>query len=223
MAKKVVPVAGIPMPADAPKAQLAAVDVTPEERERGDLSQRKLNLAVAALRQDGVVAIRNAIALTHVDALATKMLADLDAFDRGPRGPLRNHWQGLRPPPLHPHLYRDIVFNDQTIAVLRALLGKDIVLTAYGANTAFALGDPSLQRAHIDHGEPQPEGAPCQAVAIQVLLVDTDEENGTLMADPIFTQCIFGCLTPSIFIGVLWPQVQRNFGLDRILRHTRGS
>jgi ectoine hydroxylase-related dioxygenase (phytanoyl-CoA dioxygenase family) len=107
------------------------------------------------------------------------MLADLDEFDAGPRGPLRNHWQGLRPPPVHPHLHRDIVFNEQVIAVLRAFLGDEIVLTAYGANTAYAAGDGNLlQRAHIDHSGPQPAGSPCQAVAVQVVLVDTDEDNG---------------------------------------------
>ena len=35
-----------------------------------------------------------------------------------------------RPPPAHPHLYRDIVFNEQLIAVLRELMGPGIVLTS---------------------------------------------------------------------------------------------
>ncbi len=172
--------AGVPMPADAPRAELTAITVTPAERATATLSPRSLATATAALQNDGVVAIHGAVALTHVEALATKMLADLDSFDAGPRGPFTgNHWQGVRPPPAHPYLYQDIVFNEQAIVILRAFLGEDIVLTAYGANTALAVADEKLQRAHIDHGEPQPEGAPCRAVAIQVVLVDTTEDNGT--------------------------------------------
>ena len=170
---------GAPMPAGSPRAALAAIDVSPAERASGTLSAPNLAAALAALEHDGVVAIRGSVDLRHVDALAAKMLADLDVFDAGERGPLVNHWQGLRPPPAHPHLHRDLVFNEQVIAVLRAFLGDRIVLTAYGSNTAYAAGEPDvLQRAHIDHGAPQPEGAPCEAVAIQAVLVDTDEDNG---------------------------------------------
>ena len=172
--------AGVPMPANSPQAELSSISVTPAERGEGTLSPSSLATAVSALQNDGVLAIHGAVALAHVDALAAKMLADLDAFEEGPRGPLSNHWQGVRPPPVHPYLYHDIVFNEQAITILRAFLGEDIVLTAYGANTAFALGEPKLQRAHIDHGEPQPEGAPCQAVAIQVVLADPTEDNGTI-------------------------------------------
>ena len=124
------------MPAAAVRADLETIDVTPDERRTSTLSSPNLSLALAALERDGVVAIAGAVDLAHVDLLAGKMLADLDEFDAGERGPLVSHWQGLRPPPAHPHLHRDVVFNDQVVAVLRAFLGEDIVLTAYGANTA---------------------------------------------------------------------------------------
>jgi len=156
---------------------LVSLDITAEERVGGTLAAAKVKTAVEALERDGVVALHNAIELEHVDALAAKMLADADAFDAGEHGPIQNSWQGLLPPPRHPFLFRDIAFNEQCIAVLRALMGDDIVLTGYGANTAFSVPEPTIQHAHIDHGEPQPPG-PCQMVAVQAILLDTDEENG---------------------------------------------
>ena len=211
--------AGVPMPDGAPTACLAAIDVTAAERERGTLSDASLASALAALHCDGVVAVRGAFERTHADALATKMLDDLVDFDAGPRGPLRNHWQGLRPPPIHPHLHRDIVFNEQAIAIMRGFLGDDIVLTAYGANTAFAVGSPDLQRAHIDHGEPQPKGAPCTAVAIQAVLVDTDEDNGATEYWPgSHLAAHVGVLSdrwPSVAQQATWPRGSGRFACPR--------
>jgi hypothetical protein len=210
---------GVPMPASAPRAELVTIGVTQAELHSSTLSATNVALALAALERDGVVAIAGAVDLAHVDSLADKMLADLAEFDAGDRGPLASHWQGLRPPPSHPHLHRDIAFNEQAIAVLRAFLGDEIVLTAYGANTAYAVGDLDLQRTHIDHGEPQPEGAPCEAAAVQLTLIDTDEANGAteywpgthLAAHP-------GVLSdrwPSVEQQAAWPRGSGRFACPR--------
>ena len=138
--------------------------------------------AAAALERDGLVALAGATVLEEVDALGKRMLADLDAFDRSERGPLQNNWQGLRPPPAHPHLHESIVFNEAATAVLRLALGERPIITEYGANTAF-VGEPEEphgQHVHIDHGSPQPPG-PCIAVAVNIPLVDVTELNGPTM------------------------------------------
>ncbi len=75
---------------------VTTVSASHAEVASGTFAAAKINATLEALAVDGVVAIGKAINLEHIDALAEKMLADLEAFDASARGPIVNHWQGLR-------------------------------------------------------------------------------------------------------------------------------
>lgn len=75
---------------------VTTVSASSAEVATGTFSKEKIAATLEALAADGVVGIGRAISLEHIDALAEKMLADLEAFDASPRGPIVNHWQGLR-------------------------------------------------------------------------------------------------------------------------------
>eukprot|EP01046_Picozoa_sp_COSAG06_P092967 COSAG06_NODE_39171_length_415_cov_1.297468_1_plen_86_part_01 len=75
---------------------VVTVHASPTEVASATFSDAHVAATLDALAADGVVAIGGAIAPSHVNALREKMLADLAAFDASPRGPIVNHWQGLR-------------------------------------------------------------------------------------------------------------------------------
>lgn len=160
---------------------MIGIEITPQERHPGALAPEKVAAAVAALAEDGVVLLRNAIAMENVEKLDARMQADLAAFEE--QFAIDNNFQGLRPPPFHPFLFRDIVFNEPAIAVSRAILGEGVTLTSYGANTAFV--GSGEQQVHAD-AVPATPGPyrPCELLVINVPLIDMTLENGATIYWP---------------------------------------
>lgn len=160
---------------------MISIDITQEERKTGQLTPDKLATAVQAMTEDGVVALRQAIDIASVDKLGAKMLADLAQYAE--LYEIDNNFQGVRPPPFHPFLFPEIVFNAPAITISRAILGPDATLTSYGANTAFV--GSQTQQVHADAVPPQsgPLG-PCTLLVINVPLVDMTEENGATIYWP---------------------------------------
>lgn len=157
------------------------VDITPKERKTGQLAADKVVTVAQALAEDGVVALRQAIDLEPVEMLATKMLADLAQYEQSYQ--IDNNFQGLRPPPFHPYLFSEIVFNEPVITVSRAILGADATLVSYGANTAFV--GSGTQHVHADAVPPKPGPyGPCKLLVINVPLVDMTAENGATIYWP---------------------------------------
>lgn len=160
---------------------MIGIDVTPEERATGRLAAEKLALAVQAMSEDGVVALRQAVDIGPVDALGARMLEDLARYEATHE--IDNNFQGIRPPPFHPFLFREIVFNEPAITVSRAILGDGATLTGYGANTAFV--GSQTQQVHADAVPPEPGPyAPCTFLVVNVPLVDMTEENGATIYWP---------------------------------------
>jgi len=157
------------------------IEITPEERKTGQLAPDKMDTAVRAMAEDGVVALRRAMDPAPVEKLGAKMLADLAQYEE--QYEIDNNFQGVRPPPFHPFLFPEIVFNEPAIAVSRAILGPGATLTSYGANTAFVGSQP--QRVHADAVPPEPgPRGPCRLLVINVPLVDMTEENGATIYWP---------------------------------------
>ena len=157
------------------------IQIEANERLARGLSQAKIEAALKALDQDGVVVLRQAIAAENVDKLGQRMLEDLANFSQDSE--IDNNYQGLRPPPFHPFLFEDIVFNESVIAISQALLGPEATLTSYGANTAFIGSTP--QRVHADAVAPEPGPYhACQLMVVNVPLVDMTEENGATIFWP---------------------------------------
>lgn len=157
------------------------INITAEERVDGRLAPNKVATAVAALETDGVVVLRQAIDLTPIITLCDKMLADLATYEA--EYEIDNNFQGVRPPPFHPYLFPEIVFNEPAITVSQAILGAGATLTSYGANTAFV--GSGIQQVHADAvpAEPGPYG-PCKLLVVNVPLVDMTEENGATIYWP---------------------------------------
>lgn len=160
---------------------MLSINITPTERGTGQLTSDKMATAVRAMAEDGVVALRQAIDVATVDALGAKMLADLARYEE--LYEIDNNFQGVRPPPFHPYLFSEIVFNEPAIAVSRAILGPDATLTSYAANTAFVGSQPQQVHADAVPAEPDPDG-PCRLLVVNVPLVDVTEENGATVYWP---------------------------------------
>ena len=100
---------------------MISIDITPEERQTGQLAPAKVATALQALAEDGVVALRQAVDLAPVEKLGAKMLADLAQYEK--EYEIDNNFQGLRPPAVHPYLVPKIVFNEPAITIQLAVLG----------------------------------------------------------------------------------------------------
>jgi hypothetical protein len=158
-----------------------SIDITPEERTAGHLAPGKIAMAVRAMDEDGVVALRQAVDVVPVDTLGARMLADLEWYEAEHK--IDNNFQGVRPPPFHPFLFPEIVFNEAAITISRAILGAGATLTSYGANTAFV--GSQTQQVHADAVPPQPGPyQPCTLLVVNVPLIDMTEENGATIYWP---------------------------------------
>ena len=160
---------------------MVEIEIEPEEREAGHMPEDKVAAGVAAMEEDGVVALLGAVALENIERLGRRMLEDLERFDR--EQGIANNFQGLRPPPFAPFLFADIVFNEPAVAVSRRVLGAEATLTTYGANTAFV--GAKEQQVHADSvpAKAGPPGA-CTALVVNVPLVDMTLKNGATVYWP---------------------------------------
>jgi hypothetical protein len=160
---------------------MISIEITAEERRTRELAPEKLATAVEAMHEDGVVALRQAIDVDPVDILGVRMLEDLAQYAE--LYEIDNNFQGVRPPPFHPFLFPEVVFNEPAITVSRAILGPGATLTSYGANTAFV--GSQTQHVHADAVPPQPGPfGPCTLLVVNVPLVDMTEENGATIYWP---------------------------------------
>ena len=184
------------------------IDISSGERRSNTLSEKTLNAALTAFRADGYVCMPDVIDTDHIDALNEKMQADIRTVEKE-RG-ISDNYQGVRPPPFHPHLYKDILFNPFALAISYALLGDGCKLSTYGANTAFAGSKP--QRVHADATQlwaDLEQAPPCHALVVNVTLVDVDEKNGATIAWPgthLDTRLHAGERFPSDEMCASWPR-----------------
>lgn len=183
---------------------LTTVAVSTAERAGGALLPNSLAAALAALRADGIVNLGAAIDPAAVDELREAMLEDMRAEDQpeqlrrlasglpaGSGAPMSddakpfsfNGWGSLRPPPQHPHLHADIVYNPMGVAVSCEYLGdaSNPTLTTYGANSAYpGNGEPQNTHRDVPNGREHVDatGYACPGVVINVPLQDFTLENG---------------------------------------------
>ena len=153
---------------------MVEIQIDPAERLPGALPGEKVNAALAVLAEDGVVVLKNSADVENVDALGHRMIDDLARFEADHE--LANNFQGVRQPPFHPWLFRDLVYNEPAITISHRILGDGITLTSYGSNTAF-IGS-GFQKVHADSAAPKPGQGPCTHIVINVPLVDMTLENG---------------------------------------------
>lgn len=162
---------------------MITIEVEADDRAVGELSPKRLEAAIQALRTDGFVVLADVVDPGHLDVLHERMLSDLAALQARPDTPYNWTAGNIQqdPPPFPPYLFADVLLNEQVIAVTSALLGPGVKNVMYGGNTA--LPSRARQPVHSDVGHLWPlemlEGPhPPAQLAVNVSTVDVSPENG---------------------------------------------
>ena len=182
-----------------PTTMLPVLTISAAEKAAGQLSEQRLAFAADVMATHGVLKIEGAVAdLAAVDALRERMLQDMAQFE-AEGGVLSHNWQGLRPPPCHPFLHEELVFNQFAVAIAQHLVGDSVdgglALGIINSNTAYAVGAPNhppiSQEVHTDSNEPYDLSAtsgfdgPMSSVYVNVVL-------SRMTADTGATECWLG-------------------------------
>jgi hypothetical protein len=161
--------------------ELTELEITPDETESGEISAGHLSAAVEALKIDGIVILKNAVDLTHIEALRERMLEDLKTILARGDCPYNFTESNVQqdPPPFPPYLFKDVLLNEIVIAITRAMLGPGLKNSFYSGNTALPSG--LRQPVHPDtaqlwRGLDAP--SPPFAFVINVPVMDVTVENG---------------------------------------------
>ena len=163
------------------------IQPTPDERAAERLTPESLARAVAALREDGIVLVQDAVDLGHVAVLRERMLADVEAAVQR-RGAQFNWTRGnlqQDPPAEPPYLFRDVLANPFAVQINREILGDGFTNSFYSGNTAMPaawVGAEERQPPHADEGQlwPNLEAAPpASSIVVNVGLVPMSPENGS--------------------------------------------
>jgi hypothetical protein len=161
---------------------MTTITLSPSEKETLELDRETLYAAVASVRREGYVILKDVVALEHISALQHKVLSDAAKIQE--RTDLPYNWikGNLQqdPPPFSPYLFRDILVNDFAIQVTHTILGDGLVNALYSGNTSLPGGE--RQPVHADMGQLWPDlphPTPPYALVVNVPLVDMDERNGS--------------------------------------------
>ena len=134
--------------------------------------------AIAALRTDGVVVLREAVDLYHIALLRDQMQADLPRVLARADRPYNFNNDHVQQSPSRDrqYLFRDVLLNDHVIAVTSAML-PGVTNTFYSGNTA--LPGTKRQPVHGDSGHLWIDAVvPAHSIVVNVPLVDMSITNG---------------------------------------------
>jgi ectoine hydroxylase-related dioxygenase (phytanoyl-CoA dioxygenase family) len=148
-------------------------------RELGILSAELIAEALTFLHRDGIIILANAIDTDHIDALQAILGPEAEQVAQDPDHHFnfgRDTRNMDQAPPLVPELmYRDIWANPAAIAILKNVMGPELVCHYANGNTALqAIG---RQPVHSDIHTAHPLFP--FAYAINIPLCDVNAENGS--------------------------------------------
>src|SRR6478609_4487662 len=162
---------------------MTAIELTDEDRSADALVGDRLTAAVAALRTDGFVVLKDVVDPVHLDILHARMIAAIESIRSCPDAPYNWNSGNFQqdPPPFPPYLFADVLLNTYAITVTSALLGPGLKNVMYGGNTALP-GD-QRQPVHADVGQLWPLDVlevahPAAQLVINVATVDVSPANG---------------------------------------------
>lgn len=161
---------------------MLAINITPEEVARRQMTHAHLEEAVRALNNSGYVILNDVVASRSLDMLRDRMLADVEAFLARDDAPYNFNTSNVQqaPPPFMPYLFRDVLLNDMAVTVTQAVLGKGVKNTLYSGNTA--LHSTQRQPVHADAGQlwqGLEAAPPAYALVVNVPVVDVSPRNGS--------------------------------------------
>lgn len=161
---------------------MVEVHITAEEVAAGKLGEAKRQLAIEAIRRDGVVVLCDIVSPESIATLKEITLLDLKALINRKDAPFNWTKGNIQqdPPRFSPYLFRDVLVNDIVISVTQGVLGAGMKNGFYSGNTA--LPSDSRQPVHADIGQlwPNLEAAhPAAQLVVNIPLVDMGPENGS--------------------------------------------
>lgn len=157
----------------------ATVTATDAELSAGALEAERATAAAAALWRNGAVVLARIVDPAHVDALRSRMEADVPELVKRGRtnGPAGHFSHG--PPVSAPYVFADIVANRIAVQVATLAVEAPLQLTLLTGNTILRCSD--AQQLHRDQEnlwkDADQSHRPAN-VSVHVPLADIDESNG---------------------------------------------
>ncbi len=161
---------------------MTELDISPDELLLGFPSPEHLAQATTALKQDGIVILKNVVDLAHLDILQERMFADLETILHRKDAPFQFNTGNVQqdPPPFPPYLFRDILVNPFVVAVTKSILGSGLQNTFYSGNTALPGGMRQPVHSDTHHLWPNLDVAhPAHMLVVNIPIVAMDVRNGS--------------------------------------------
>lgn len=158
---------------------LIVIELTEEELASRKVGSHNLQAAIEALHRDGIVALRNAVAVEHLDKLNTRMVPEAEELYARPttHRNFGNDTGNIQQEPVleEDFIFEDILANPWATAIIQCMLGPKSTLRFYSANTAFLAEGRQPPHIDIDFDFPRIPFGYC----VNINLVDTSAKNGS--------------------------------------------
>jgi ectoine hydroxylase-related dioxygenase (phytanoyl-CoA dioxygenase family) len=159
--------------------ELTIIELSPGELSSKKIGSHNLQAAIEALHEDGIVALKNAVAVEHLDKLNARMVPEAQELYARPttHRNFGNSTGNIQQEPVlqDGFIFEDVLANPWATDIIQCMLGPRPTLRFYSANTAFKA--EGRQPPHVDINfdfPPIPFG-----FCVNVNLVDTSAENGS--------------------------------------------
>lgn len=155
------------------------IELTPEEIRTRKIGSHNLQAAVEALHQDGLVVLKNAVNVDHLDKLNARMVPEAEDLYSRP-STHRNFGQNTgniqQEPALEDgYIFQDVIANPWATDVIQCMLGPRPTLRFYSANTAFRATGRQPPHIDVDFDFPKVPFGYC----VNINLVDVTPWNGS--------------------------------------------
>ncbi|ROW09738.1 hypothetical protein VMCG_02378 [Cytospora schulzeri] len=166
----------MPEPTDS---QVTLIELTQDELRTKKVGSYNLQAAVEALHRDGLVVLKNAVDVDHLDKLNARMVPEAKELYARP-STHRNFGQDTGNIQQEPVLedgfiFPDVIANPWATDVIQCMLGPRPALRFYSANTAFRATGRQPPHIDVDFDFPKIPFGYC----ININLVDVSPENGS--------------------------------------------
>ncbi|KAJ0115451.1 hypothetical protein J7T55_012731 [Diaporthe amygdali] len=160
-------------------SEVKLIELTPEELRTKKIGSHNLQAAVEALHRDGIVVLKNAVNVDHLDKLNARMVPEAkDLYSRPSTH--RNFGQNTGNIQQEPvlkdgYIFQDVIANPWATDVIQCMLGPRPTLRFYSANTAFKATGRQPPHIDVDFDFPKVPFGYC----VNINLVDVTPENGS--------------------------------------------
>lgn len=159
--------------------QLTIIELTPEELKSRTIGSHNLQAAIEALHRDGIVALKNAVEVEHLDRLNARMVPEAQELYARPstHRNFGNSTGNIQQEPVLEEglIFEDVIANPWATDIIQCMFGPRPTLRFYSANTAFKAAGRQPPHVDIHFDFPKVPFGYC----VNINLVDTSAENGS--------------------------------------------